>query len=58
MNKLLTKQELATILHVSTRTIDRWRAQGKDVGQVKLGSKTVRFRESTARHMLAKGIKA
>ena len=54
---LLTKKELAEKLSLSTRTIDRLRARGVDMGEVKLGTKTIRFKASTARKFLENGIK-
>lgn len=42
--KLLTKQELAAVLNTSTRTIDRMRARGFDLGEVRLHDRaTPRF---------------
>lgn len=42
--KLMTKQELAAVLNTSTRTIDRMRARGIDVGEVRLHDRaTPRF---------------
>jgi hypothetical protein len=38
---LLTKQELAALLHTSTRTIDRMRAKGIDLGEVRLHDRAV-----------------
>jgi hypothetical protein len=47
MERLLTKKEVADLMHVSERTIDRLRArcsaEGMDVGEVRL-CKVVRFR--------------
>lgn len=39
--KLLTKQELAAVLNVHTRTIDRMRAKGIDLGEVRLYDRAV-----------------
>ena len=39
--KLLTKQELAEMLNVHTRTIDRMRAKGIDLGEVRLYDRAV-----------------
>lgn len=42
--RLLTKKELSDLLHVSERTIDRYRNLGIDLGTVKMGvGGTVRF---------------
>jgi DNA-binding transcriptional regulator LsrR (DeoR family) len=42
--KLLTKRELAEVLSLSTRTIDRLRARGIDLGEVRLHDRaTPRF---------------
>jgi phage terminase Nu1 subunit (DNA packaging protein) len=35
MIPLLTREELARLLNVSTRTVDRWRAMGLDLGEVR-----------------------
>lgn len=55
--ELLTKKEVATVLGISTRTIDRIRARGVDVGAVRLGPKTVRFKASRVKQLLEDGIK-
>ena len=34
-NRLVTKSQLADALRVSTRTIDRWRSIGIDMGEVR-----------------------
>ncbi len=42
--RLLRKKELAEMLHTSTRTIDRMRARGIDLGEVRLHERaTPRF---------------
>lgn len=56
-DRLLTKKQLATVLGVSTRTIDRLRAAGMKLGETKLG-RIVRFRQSEADKMVARGFKA
>ena len=38
---LLTKKELAALLNTSTRTIDRMRARGMDLGEVRLHEKAL-----------------
>ena len=44
VTKLLTKNELAAVLNTSTRTIDRMRARGFDLGEVRLHDRaTPRF---------------
>ncbi|MBY0514442.1 MAG: hypothetical protein K2P78_11085 [Gemmataceae bacterium] len=44
VTKLMTKQELAGVLNTSTRTIDRMRARGIDLGEVRLHDRaTPRF---------------
>ena len=35
MTPLLTREELARLLNVSTRTVNRWRAMGLDLGEVR-----------------------
>jgi len=59
MNTLLTKQQLAELLKVSPRTIDRWRAMGleKDLGVVHLGKRVVRFRYRPIERIQEKGLK-
>ena len=39
--KLLTKTEVAALLSTSTRTIDRMRARGFDLGEVRLHDRAV-----------------
>lgn len=39
--RLLTKRELAEVLVLSTRTIDRLRAKGIDLGEVRLHDRAV-----------------
>jgi transposase len=50
---LLTKRQIAQHFQVSTRTIDRWRAMGIDLGVIKTPGGAVRFNpvklESTIR---------
>lgn len=44
VTKLMTKQQLAGVLNKSTRTIDRMRARGIDLGEVRLHDRaTPRF---------------
>lgn len=43
MRQLLTKKEVAKILGVSTRTIDRYRAMNFDLGVVSMPGGGVRF---------------
>jgi DNA-binding transcriptional MerR regulator len=38
----LTKQEVAKMFQISTRTLDRWRAMGIDLGEITING-TVRF---------------
>ena len=56
METLISKKEFARRLGVSTRTIDRWRAWGKNIGEVKLG-KIVRFKISAVERLTLKGLK-
>ncbi|HQZ64571.1 MAG TPA: hypothetical protein PLY87_05825 [Planctomycetaceae bacterium] len=39
---LMMKKEVAYMLKVSTRTVDRWRAMAVDLGEIKVGNQ-VRF---------------
>lgn len=54
MEKLLTKKELAAILRVSVRTIDRWRATGLDVGYVVIRG-VRRYRAEAVERLLERG---
>jgi hypothetical protein len=38
MTQLLTREELSRLLNVSTRTLDRWRSTGLDLGEVRVHS--------------------
>jgi excisionase family DNA binding protein len=53
---LLTKQEVAEMLHVSRRTIDRWTAAGKGPPSITLPSSgRRRWRRGDIRDRLGKG---
>lgn len=45
---LMTKRQLADWLQISTRTIDRYRSQGYDLGAVKMPGGIVRFNPAVA----------
>jgi hypothetical protein len=47
----LTKKELAGKLKLSTRTIDRHRASGLDLGAIKIGHR-IRFDQERAKRQL------
>ena len=51
MGRLLTKREVADLLRVSTRTIDRWRAAGIDMGLVSIRG-VKRYREDVVQRLL------
>lgn len=54
--ELMTKNEVADLLNVSTRTVDRWRAAGLDLGEVKLTPTAVpKYRRSVVLAALAAG---
>jgi hypothetical protein len=54
--KLMTKQELAGVLNTSTRTIDRMRARGIDLGEVRLHDRaTPRFDPDKVRAAIQAG---
>jgi excisionase family DNA binding protein len=55
-NGLLTKSQVAKLLGVSTRTIDRYRADGCKLGCIKLG-RTTRFQRSAIETLASKGFK-
>lgn len=50
--KIITKQDVADMCHVTTRTVDRWRKLGKLRGATP-GNGAVRFLESDVYAMLA-----
>lgn len=51
--EFVTKKEMAAMLKLSTRTIDRHRAAGLDLGAVKIGRR-IRFRLDKAKAQLEK----
>lgn len=54
--KLLTKRQLAALLQVSTRTIDRWLSERRLPDNLRVEiSGTVRFRSNVAEHWLSAG---
>lgn len=53
LSTLLTKEEAAELLHVSTRTLDRYR-QTHDVGEVRLTG-VPRYRRSTIEAAIVQG---
>lgn len=56
VTKLMTKQELAGVLNTSTRTIDRMRARGIDLGEVRLHDRaTPRFDPDKVRAAIQAG---
>lgn len=52
---LITKSELAKLLNTSTRTIDRWRSAGIDLGEVKTPG-TPRFNPVKVKTMIDAGV--
>lgn len=56
MNKLLDKQQVAELLGVSPRTINRYLAAGAKLGQVKVGKRLVRFRRRDVEKVAQKGL--
>lgn len=51
--RLMTKKELADLLQVSTRTLDRWAAMGLDLGAVKVRG-VKRYRREIVERFIAK----
>lgn len=35
MTQLMTREELARFMNISTRTVDRWRSMGLDLGEIR-----------------------
>lgn len=48
-DQLLTKRELAQYFKISTRQIDRYRAAGFNMGEVKISPRVIRFKLSIAK---------
>jgi len=56
MSPLMTREELSRFLNVSTRTVDRWRAMGVDLGEVQAHSHAApRFNPSKVVQAVADG---
>jgi len=55
-NILITKRQIAELLQVSTRTIDRWIARGVDIGKVRLPSGNYRFDRRKLETSISNGI--
>jgi hypothetical protein len=53
--ELLMKKELATLLRISERTLDRYRSAGLDLGEVALSARCVRFSRSKVEAAIAQG---
>lgn len=53
LNDLMTPKELAELLHVSVRTVHRWRAERRGPARVKAGHRVLYRRADVARWILA-----
>jgi phage terminase Nu1 subunit (DNA packaging protein) len=54
MTTLMTRDELAKLLNVSTRTVDRWRAEGLDLGEFRAHPRALpRFDPEKVRQAIA-----
>lgn len=55
-SQLLTKKQLATLLQISQRTVDRWLSENRLPSEIKVEiSGTVRYRPDIAQQWIADG---
>lgn len=56
--RLLDPEDVANILNMSPRTLERWRAQGRGPHFVRLSGRRVRYRNADVQRWIARQVRA